>query len=143
MSLRLARRLGDAISVLDPMADALQTLVRSVPKPARDVLDGVWFGAPLHPALTDIPIGSWTASTICDAAGLDEPADAALVIGVLAAVPAALTGMNDWSHLRGDSKRVGTLHALLNTTGLALNVASVVCRRRGDRATGRALSAAA
>jgi hypothetical protein len=27
---------------------------------ARNVLDGVWFGAPLHSALTDVPLGSWT-----------------------------------------------------------------------------------
>ncbi len=27
---------------------------------ALNVLDGVWFGAPLHPALTDVPLGSWT-----------------------------------------------------------------------------------
>ncbi|MDQ3924274.1 MAG: hypothetical protein M3309_10170 [Actinomycetota bacterium] len=26
---------------------------------ARNVLDGVWFGAP-HSALTDVPLGSWT-----------------------------------------------------------------------------------
>jgi nitrite reductase/ring-hydroxylating ferredoxin subunit len=142
VSLRLARRIGDRTAFLDPAADVLQAAAKSLPKPLRNVLDGVWLGAPLHPALTDVPLGSWTAAFVFDAVGSDA-ADAALGVGILGAVPAALTGMNDWSHLRGDAKRIGTLHALLNTTGLALNVASLVARRRGRRDLGRALSSVA
>jgi nitrite reductase/ring-hydroxylating ferredoxin subunit len=48
--------------------------------------------------------------------------------------------MNDWSHLRGDSKRIGTVHAILNSVGLGLNVASLALRRSGRRDTARALS---
>jgi nitrite reductase/ring-hydroxylating ferredoxin subunit/uncharacterized membrane protein len=150
MSLRLARRLGDAAAALDPVADLLQEAVRAIPKPVREVLDGVWLGAPLHPALTDVPLGSWTAAMILDALepatgddAVGRAADAALAVGVLGAVPAAVTGLNDWSYLRGDSKRIGTVHALLNTTGLALNVASLALRRSGSRETARALSALA
>jgi nitrite reductase/ring-hydroxylating ferredoxin subunit/uncharacterized membrane protein len=150
VALRLARRLADAASFLDPLSDALQAAVRTVPKPVRDVLDGVWLGAPLHPALTDVPLGSWTAATAFDAVdavtggeAFATAADAAIAVGALAALPAAATGLNDWSHLRGDSKRIGTIHALLNTTGLALNVASLVLRRTGRRDLGRALSATA
>lgn len=150
MSLRFARRLADRASFLDPVSDALQGAVSAVPKPARNVLDGAWLGVPLHPALTDVPLGSWTAAAALDA--LDavssgdqfaDAADAVLGVGTLAAIPAAATGLNDWSWLRGDAKRIGTIHALLNTTGLALNVASLVLRRRGARGAGRALSAAA
>jgi nitrite reductase/ring-hydroxylating ferredoxin subunit/uncharacterized membrane protein len=136
--------------VLDPVSDVLQRAVRSLPKQLRNVLDGVWLGAPLHPALTDVPLGAWTAGTACDlveaVTGDDTvapAADAALTVGVLGALPAALTGLNDWSYLRGDSRRIGTVHALLNTTGLALNVGSLALRRRGNRAAARVLSAAA
>ena len=150
MSLRFARRLADAVSVLDPVSDALQEAVKALPKPARNVLDGVWFGVPLHPALTDVPLGSWTAAAAFDAIdsmtsrdSMVDAADAALAVGVLGALPAAATGLNDWSYLGGDSKRIGTLHAIINSTGLALNVASLICRRNDRRDAGRILSLAA
>jgi nitrite reductase/ring-hydroxylating ferredoxin subunit len=108
----------------------------------RDVLDGVWFGNPLHPALTDVPIGAWTAAFALDLVG-SEAADGALAVGILGAVPAALTGLNDWSHLKDDAKRIGTVHALVNTAGLTLNVLSLAARRGGLRKTGRVLSMAA
>jgi nitrite reductase/ring-hydroxylating ferredoxin subunit/uncharacterized membrane protein len=150
MSLRLARRIADGAAVLDPVSDRLQAAAAAIPKPVRNVLDGVPFGVPLHPALTDVPIGSWTAAAAFDAVELagGDPrfgaaADAALAVGILGAVPAAMTGINDWSHLRGDSKRIGTLHAVINTSGLVLNVASLALRRRGRRDAARALSAVA
>lgn len=150
MSLRFARRLADRVSFLDPVSDALQKATTAIPKPLRNVLDGVWLGVPLHPALTDVPLGSWTAAAALDALDIvsagdrfGDAADAALAVGVLGAVPAAATGLNDWSWLRGDAKRIGTIHALLNSTGLTLNVASLVLRRRGARGAGRALSAVA
>jgi nitrite reductase/ring-hydroxylating ferredoxin subunit len=150
VSLRLARRVGDLAAALDPAADVLQAAAKSLPKPVRNVLDGVWLGAPLHPALTDVPLGSWSAAATFDAIdllrgedSLAAAADAALALGVLAAVPAALSGINDWSYLRGDSKRVGTVHALVNTTGLVLNIASLALRRSGSRDLGRLMSGVA
>jgi nitrite reductase/ring-hydroxylating ferredoxin subunit len=150
VSLRLARRVGDLAAALDPAADVLQAAAKSLPKPVRNVLDGVWLGAPLHPALTDVPLGSWSAAATFDALdllrgedSLADAADAALALGVLAAVPAALSGINDWSYLRGDSKRVGTVHALVNTTGLVLNIASLALRRSGSRDLGRLMSGVA
>jgi nitrite reductase/ring-hydroxylating ferredoxin subunit len=87
---------------------------------------------------------------VCDAAetltGSDaaaNAADAALAIGVAGALPAAATGLNDWSYLRGDSKRIGTIHAIVNTTGLLLNVGSLLLRRTGQRDAARMLSFAA
>jgi len=64
----------------------------------------------------------------------------ARAVGILGAVPAALTGLNDWSWLRGETKRIGIVHALLNTGGLVLNVSSLALRRSGARGTGRVLS---
>jgi nitrite reductase/ring-hydroxylating ferredoxin subunit len=139
MSLRFAKQVGDAVEPLDPVADPIQSAVKALPQPVRDVLDGVWLGNPLHPALTDVPLGAWTAAAALDVVG-SRAADPALAVGVLGAVPAALTGLNDWSHLKGEPKRVGTAHALLNSVGLVLNVGSLLARRRGARGLGRVLS---
>lgn len=141
-NLRLTKQLADLAEPLDEVAEPVQEAVQAVPKPVRDVLDGVWFGNPLHPALTDVPLGAWTTALVLDFVG-SEAADQALAVGVLGAVPAAVTGLNDWSHLKDDARRIGIVHALLNTMGLALNVASLVARRDGHRGLGRALSGVA
>ena len=46
-----------------PLAERLQPLIKRAVAPPiiHNMLDGVWIGAPLHPALTDVPVGSWTA----------------------------------------------------------------------------------
>lgn len=142
MSLRLAKRVAAAAAPLDPAGDVLRSLVGKVPRPVRDVLDGVWLGNPLHPALTDVPLGSWTAAAALDALG-SPAADAALAVGVLAAVPTAVTGANDAAYLRGEQRRLALVHGLLNSVGLALNVGSLVLRRRGERGAARALSGTA
>lgn len=141
-NLRLTKQVADLAEPLDEVSEPVQEAVKAVPKPVRDVLDGVWFGNPLHPALTDVPIGAWTAAFALDLVG-SEAADGALAVGILGAVPAALTGLNDWSHLKDDAKRIGTVHALVNTAGLTLNVLSLAARRGGMRKTGRLLSMAA
>lgn len=120
-------------------AEAVQDVVRAVPQPVRNVLDGVWLGAPLHPALTDVPLGAWSAAAALDVLG-SEAADEVLAVGVLAAVPAAVTGLNDWSHLRAEPRRLGIVHALVNSGALLLNIGSLALRRRGNRDAARVLS---
>ncbi len=61
-NLRLTKQLADLAEPLDEVADPVQEAVNAVPQPVRDVLDGVWLGNPLHPALTDVPLGAWTAA---------------------------------------------------------------------------------
>jgi nitrite reductase/ring-hydroxylating ferredoxin subunit/uncharacterized membrane protein len=141
-NLRLTKQLAGLAEPLDPVSEPVQEAVQAVPKPIRDLLDGVWFGNPLHPALTDVPIGAWTAAFALDLVG-SEAADGALSVGILGALPAALTGLNDWSHLKDDARRIGTVHALLNTAGLSLNVLSLAARRGGHRGLGRMLSGVA
>jgi nitrite reductase/ring-hydroxylating ferredoxin subunit len=141
-NLRLTKQLAGLAEPLDPVSEPVQEAVQAVPKPIRDLLDGVWFGNPLHPALTDVPIGAWSAAFALDLVG-SEAADGALSVGILGALPAALTGLNDWSHLKDDARRIGTVHALLNTAGLSLNVLSLAARRGGHRGLGRMLSGVA
>src|SRR5919201_1185078 len=111
-----------------PLAERLQPLIhRAVDAPAvRNTLDGVWLGAPLHPALTDIPVGAWTAALMLDGAStltgdeaLGDAADRALIVGTVAALPAAATGLNDLRDLIGEGRQVAMVHALLNVLGLS------------------------
>jgi nitrite reductase/ring-hydroxylating ferredoxin subunit len=141
-NLRLTKQIADLAEPLDPVSEPVQEAVNSVPQPIRDLLDGVWFGNPLHPALTDVPIGAWSAAFVLDLVGSDS-ADGALAVGILGALPAALTGLNDWSHLKGDARRIGTVHALVNSAGLTLNLLSLATRRSGHRGLGRMLSGVA
>jgi len=151
MSLELTKRAAEAMSVLEPVSDRLQEAVRNAiaaaPVGVGNALDGTWLGAPLHPALTDVPVGAWTAGAVLDvlevatgSEALRRSADGALAVGVAGAIPAALTGLSDWRYLRGESKRVGSLHAILNSAGLTLNTLSLVLRLTGRRNLARPLS---
>lgn len=150
MPITFAGRFALAQPWAGPLAKRLQPLVKQALGPAevRNALDGVWLGAPLHPAMTDIPIGSWTAALVLDAASVltgDEAtagaADRVLAIGTLAAVPAAATGLNDLRDLIGQSRQVAMVHAVLNVIGLSFTSASLACRATGKRGLGRGLSA--
>ncbi|MHA6798646.1 Rieske (2Fe-2S) protein [Bounagaea algeriensis] len=151
MSLRLARRLADSQPWLDRLADKVQPGVRERFRRIRrlhDVSDGTWLGVPLHAALTDVPLGSWTSAFVLDTYGgfradpaVERAADAALTIGTLGALPAAVTGTGDWRDLKGQERRIATLHAFLNMVGLGCTVAALVQRARGRRRSGRVLSA--
>src|SRR4051794_5709943 len=62
----------------------------------KDVLHGRPLGHPLHPVLTDIPIGFWNAACALDAASLAAPslrpaADLSIGIGIAGAAAAAAT----------------------------------------------------
>jgi nitrite reductase/ring-hydroxylating ferredoxin subunit/uncharacterized membrane protein len=115
-----------------------------------DALHGTWFGHPLHPALTDIPIGAWALTAGFDAyAGLgggrqaEHTADTLIAIGVAAAVPTALAGMADYSAIDQDAVAVGTAHALLNSAGLGLYLLSMWARASERRGLGVLLSTSA
>jgi nitrite reductase/ring-hydroxylating ferredoxin subunit len=111
----------------------------------KDFLHGVWLGHPLHAAITDVPVGSWTVAAVLDAlesSNNDEyapGADAAVAIGLVGAVASAAAGLTDWSETQGGVQRVGALHGLLNVGAAALYTASYVARKTGHRACGRAL----
>jgi nitrite reductase/ring-hydroxylating ferredoxin subunit/uncharacterized membrane protein len=114
----------------------------------KNGLHGTWLGHPLHPALTDVPIGAWTAAMMFDAldaaGGRKEfrvAADAAVALGIAGALAAAAAGLTDWQSTDPPARRVGLTHGLLNIGGTALFAASLVARRRSARKTGWALSA--
>jgi uncharacterized membrane protein len=117
----------------------------------RHALHGGWLHEPLHAILTDVPIGSWTATIAFDSIAalsssskLDSAADAAVVVGLVGAAGAAITGLNDWSEIREPAARkIGLIHALLNVAATGLFVSSCIARTRRARTSGRALAAIA
>jgi nitrite reductase/ring-hydroxylating ferredoxin subunit/uncharacterized membrane protein len=149
MPLTFASRLAASQRWADPLAERLQPLIRrAVSAPGvRNFLDGVWLGAPLHPGLTDVPVGAWTTALLLDTGSvlsgdraLGAAADRALAVGTIAAVPAAVTGLNDLRDLVGQSRRIAMVHALVNVAGLSLSTASLAYRHSGRRGLGRGLS---
>jgi nitrite reductase/ring-hydroxylating ferredoxin subunit/uncharacterized membrane protein len=143
----VARRV-EQLEGLDRIAEPVQSGVRkAIPEPGRgkDLLSGTWLGHPLHPLLTDVVIGAWASALALDVLGGTRrgAADDLVGIGALAALPAAIAGLSDWSDLKGRQRRVGTVHAAGNLVALALQSCSWQARRRGRHATGVALSTVA
>jgi nitrite reductase/ring-hydroxylating ferredoxin subunit/uncharacterized membrane protein len=114
---------------------------------------GRWVGHPLHPALSDLPIGLWTGAMVLDItdhspdpgpgprSGLDA-AGMLSAAGIVASCATALTGLSDWTVSNEQDRRVGLFHGLLNTVALGLQCASLGTRMTGHRSTARALGAA-
>src|SRR5436305_2000940 len=96
----------------------------------QNFLHGTWLGHPLHPVITDVPIGAWTATLVLDlmeANGrkdLRAGADVALGVGLAGAGAAAVAGLTDWHVTDGGARRVGIVHGLLNVISVGLYTAS-------------------
>ena len=148
MGSTISQRIVDAMPWLDSVSDAVQPKVNKAVEEsgmtARNVLDGVPMEVPLHPALTDVPLGAWTAALVFD--GLDavtgsramrNAADASLALGIAGGIAAAVAGLSDWRYLSGGSRRMGMAHGLLNTVGLLFSGTSLFLRAAGRRRAGR------
>ena len=93
----------------------------------KEALHGDWLHEPLHAILTDVPIGAWTAT---------------IVVGLIGAAGAAITGLNDWSTVQNPAaKRIGAVHGLLNVLAVGLFIGSSIARKGDSRSTGKALAA--
>jgi len=140
----LAEELED-VEALDkvavPIAEAVDQLLPD--GPTRDALRGKWLGHPLHPVLTDLPIGFWTTAFVFDLLpfrGSGKAARTMIGLGTLAAVPTLATGWADWSALPERQRRPGLVHAVSNGVATALYASSYVARRRGRTFRGVALA---
>jgi nitrite reductase/ring-hydroxylating ferredoxin subunit/uncharacterized membrane protein len=142
----LAERIGEA-AFLDGAAEAVAGWVRgAVPRgPVKDALSGTPLGHALHPLLTDLPIGTWTSAALLDLVGgqAARPASRRLIAaGLLAAVPTAASGLNDWADTTPADdgvRRIGAVHAVANVSALGLHAGSLAARRRGRHGSGVAL----
>jgi uncharacterized membrane protein len=137
----------EANGSLDRLADRLTPLVQPLgasPR-LRDVLLGRWLGHALHPLLTDFPLGAWTCTSLLDLFGGRRSRPAAeglLTFGLAAAVPTVLAGAVEWTITSGRERRVGVVHAGINTAALSLYTASLITRRRHHHALAMALGVA-
>ncbi|MCB5178773.1 Rieske 2Fe-2S domain-containing protein [Streptomyces antimicrobicus] len=131
-------------SQADPLIELLRRAVRAVPLgPARDLLHGRPLGHPAHPLLVQVPIGTWLSAAVLDLLpGQRAAAHVLIGTGLAAAAPAAAAGWADWAELPPEQARTGLVHALGNTTAIALYTASFVARARGRTLRGKALALA-
>src|SRR5690349_23112481 len=100
----------DRLGWLRGLSDRLTAVLVPVRERHQDNLavellhGGRWIGHPLHPALSDLPIGLWTGVIVLDAMDRDpvprrgiDTAGKLSAAGLLAAGATALTGLNDWT----------------------------------------------
>jgi len=144
MDLNVVRRASDLVEQakgLDKPAEHIAGAV-SAAIPAgivKNTLSGTFLGHPLHPVLTDLPIGFWTSAWVLDLIGgrRGRPAAQQLVgLGVLSALPTIAAGLSDWADTVGRPRRVGLVHAAANTVALATYAMSWRARRRGSHLAG-------
>ena len=143
-------------SGLDHLATDVQYRIRSATSnnPWRSVVSALsgesWLGHPAHPAVVMVPSGLWLTSALYDVRSADgtDPqaervADTTLKLGILAAVPAAATGIAQFLQTDGVARRVAAVHWALNATAVTLYGVSWGLRSSGLRSGGRRLSAVA
>lgn len=137
----LDRVLG-ALQWLDPFAGGLQKAVgafyETLGRPGhaiKDVMHGTAvLRHPLHPALTDLPLGAWTLGVLADWLFVVTgrvPAvagDLALAFGLAGAILSALTGLTDFHETAGLERRTALLHGLTMTVVVAVEIASLALR---------------
>ncbi len=113
---------------------------------------GRWVGHPLHPALSDLPIG---LADQCHGPGRRRPRgpaprpglDAAGLLsaaGTLAAGATALTGLSDWTVSNDQDRRIGLFHGYCSTRRPwgCRRARPSAARMTGHRSSARALGAA-
>jgi nitrite reductase/ring-hydroxylating ferredoxin subunit/uncharacterized membrane protein len=129
-----AERLSDALQ------EAIKVVVGTHRKPPRrfkSLLNGTWFGHPLHPVMTDVPIVAWLLTAIFDIIWLISPshngwaalgAFVAVIVGLLGALGAIAPGLTDWSDTYGAERSIGLNHALFNASATILYLISFILR---------------
>jgi nitrite reductase/ring-hydroxylating ferredoxin subunit/uncharacterized membrane protein len=127
----LARMLAAQDAWARPLGDFnhrwINALFRPI-RPIRDLLNGTWLGHPLHPAATDIPLGTLLATVVLDLLGQPAAADIALVATILFMLAAALTGAADYADTDGAARVRATTHSTLMVVGLLVLLVSLALR---------------
>ena len=101
---------------------------------------------PLHPALTDAPLGAWIVGVILDWVAQYnhvipvQAGDIALVIGTLAALGAAVTGYTDFHETYGLERRWALTHGLIMTVVVVIEIVSLGVRWAGNHPAGAVLA---
>jgi nitrite reductase/ring-hydroxylating ferredoxin subunit/uncharacterized membrane protein len=115
----------------DPLGKLFVAVFAALYKPVpaiKDFLNGVWLGHPLHPAITDVPIGAYVLALVLDLSGQRAAATAAIGVGIIFMLLAALAGYADYIDLEGKTQRFGTIHSSLMLVALVFYLGSFVMR---------------
>jgi nitrite reductase/ring-hydroxylating ferredoxin subunit/uncharacterized membrane protein len=96
--------------------------------PIQHFLNGTWLGHPVHAVVTDVPIGAMTVSIVADLIGQPVAADVSMVLGVLAMVAAAVTGLADYAEVDGNARSRATVHGTLMVITLVLYLVTLGMR---------------
>ena len=107
-------------------------------RPLKDFLNGVWLGHPVHPAVTDVPVGALTAGVLLDLAGQRRAADIVTATGVAGMAASAVTGAADAVDAHGRPQVQATVHASIMVGSLTAYLASLAVR--GARPSSRPLA---
>lgn len=135
-------RFASRQSWLDPFADVVKKIVDGVygalgplGGPLRNIAHGTWLlKHPLHPALTDVPLGAWLVGVVADYVAMTthviptQAGDIALIIGLLVALGAVLTGYTDFHDTYGLERRAAVLHGLTMTVVFVIEAISLALR---------------
>jgi nitrite reductase/ring-hydroxylating ferredoxin subunit/uncharacterized membrane protein len=126
----------------EPVSDAVQKWVGgfygALGSPGK-VLKNLAHGTlilrhPLHPALTDVPLGAWTVGVIADYVAhfntrIPESAgDIALAVGLAVGLLTVLTGYTDFHETFGLERRFAVVHGLMMTIVFAIDALSLALR---------------
>lgn len=124
----------ERLEALDRPAAAARSTVQRVlrNRTLTDALHGVWLGHPLHPALAQLTLGSFTSAAVLDAIGADRRGSTALIAtGLASTLPTAAAGWADYADSHEEQQRVGLVHAATNVTAVALFATALLLRARG------------
>ena len=118
---------------LDPVVRGAEPLASRIVarERLRRVLHGEATGIPLHIIYTDVPLGAWWMAQFLDLFpddGMRRAATRLVGLGVVAAVPTALTGWAEWARADRGTRRVGIVHATANAVGTLVFMGSWAAR---------------
>jgi hypothetical protein len=133
-----AQPLGAVVKTIEPYAGRLTAHAG-----LRGFFRGDATGVPLHGILTDAPFGAWWSAIFLDFYNDDSSRHAAkrlVGLGVVAAVPTAVSGWAQWSMKGQGTKRVGIVHAAVNAAATLVYLASWAARERGRHRLGIGLA---
>jgi nitrite reductase/ring-hydroxylating ferredoxin subunit/uncharacterized membrane protein len=132
MNRDFSERVEDAITrtaAVRHLAKSLQHLFNKIfldgpLRPLKNFANGTWLGHPLHPLLTDVPVGAWAAALLLYLAalffgikGIGIAIGLVMGLGILAALATIATGFLDWMDVDPTELSVGLIHGLVNITG--------------------------
>jgi hypothetical protein len=140
LNIRLLSKLETA-TVLDAVIRAVEPVAgRLVARePVRRILHGDSTGVPVHLIVRDLPYGAWFMAQFLDLfsdPGSTQAARRLVGLGVLTAVPTAITGWAEWALADSSTRRVGIIHAAAQAGAMLTFLGSWAARANEHHALG-------